>query len=404
MRRNTIRTLCQQAIGVGIEDDQQDKTAEVIINVAVNSEDPIEEKEIEVADASDETEEAVEAVDELDEAAATLESIQELLLAHKTEGGLDPMAAQYLHIAVAGVCDRIGLENAVPSLESFGGATDRLAATNISLEAVSDKAKAVWQAIKNAVLKAVEFLRNFFAKLFGGYDKLGTRAAELIKAAEGAAGKTASGKVKIGVAGRLTIDKKFSAGSIKQAIENLDSRTQHLYGTYLPKLEKFVADATKETTLPTALQAEVSTGEIAGGVMVVAKSVIGDSVFVPALERESTKVAEIAEDQEFDPLSVADIKTIAGQVQSFATKVKKDKDASARFAKAVEAAVAAMESRVKAGSSTGLKPSDLPKLTNGAISFANRLGAEGYKISRAALTACERSLAAYGAKKAEDKK
>lgn len=99
------------------------------------------------------------------------------------------------------------------SLESFGGTTSRIEATELSLESVGGMLKKIWESIKRNIANAMNAVADFVAKLFGSTDKLKARAEAIIKTLEeqkksGAAVK-GDGKFEIPGASRLYMGGKI---------------------------------------------------------------------------------------------------------------------------------------------------------------------------------------------------
>lgn len=138
----------------------------------------------EIAGADREMERAEMEQEELEAAAETLESIQvSLESAIADDSGLTRREAQAYQTAYKAAIGT-ALPSPILSLESFGGDSERLQATQMSLEGVGDTLKKIWEAIKRAVANAMRAVSDFFAKLFGGAKKLRERAEEVLKKLE----------------------------------------------------------------------------------------------------------------------------------------------------------------------------------------------------------------------------
>jgi len=164
---------------ISMEDEATNET-----ELVVSADDTLE---IEIADAGEaeaEFEEQGDNVEELGEISEGLESILISMESAMQDGGLNPQAALFMQHAVQAHVGRLGLEasDVTPSMESFGGASGQAAATTISMEGIGETLKKIWQAIKNAVSKAIQAIKNFFAKIFGGVGKLKSRHEALKKA------------------------------------------------------------------------------------------------------------------------------------------------------------------------------------------------------------------------------
>ena len=111
----------------------------------------------------------------LDKVRATLESF-------RSEGGMNPQAAAVLGAALEGFRIRLGISVAVPSTESFGSASDRMSLTEISIESLSDTMKKIWEAIKKAWNKMVDWVKGLFGKKKETAEKLKERFKALKEA------------------------------------------------------------------------------------------------------------------------------------------------------------------------------------------------------------------------------
>ena len=162
-----------KSLFISMEDDELFDT-----ELVVSPDDTVEQEIAETAEAYAESEQGSDDVTELGDISEGLESIVASMEAAMEDGGLSPQAALFMQHAVNGYTRRLGLDAAsiTPSMESFGGASGQAAATTISMEGVGETLKKIWVAIKNAVSKAIQAVRNFFAKIFGGVAKLKQRS------------------------------------------------------------------------------------------------------------------------------------------------------------------------------------------------------------------------------------
>lgn len=143
-----------------------------------------------------------EAVEELEEVKAGLESIVAELETAVRDGGLNGQAAQFLQLGVEAYTVRLGLETRmIPSLESFGGATDKLAATKVSMEGIKETIRNIWEAILRTIRRIRAMLKNFFIRVFSAAPKVRARAEQIKKAAQGATGQARNANIKAGGAG-----------------------------------------------------------------------------------------------------------------------------------------------------------------------------------------------------------
>lgn len=111
-----------------------------------------------------------------------LDKVRETLESFRSEGGMHPQAAAVLNAAMEGFRIRIGLSAPIPSSESFGSSTDRMAMTEVSIESLSDVAKKIWKAIKDAWNKLVDWIKGLFGKKKESAEKLKERFKALKEA------------------------------------------------------------------------------------------------------------------------------------------------------------------------------------------------------------------------------
>lgn len=187
--------------------------------------DSMENDMLEVEEAYQEVESVEEDIEELEEIEEGMEALRTALEASIDDGGLDAQAAVMMHHAVGAYSRRLGMESTevVPGLESFGGDSGRVAATQVSMENISETLKRIWAAIKAAVEKAIKAVTDFFAKIFGSTGKVKARAAALRKEVEALKkdGATASGDITVPAPNSLAVDGKVDLTSITQGVQNL---------------------------------------------------------------------------------------------------------------------------------------------------------------------------------------
>ena len=140
--------------------------------------------------------ENAEAIDEGMGAVDQLEEVQDVVeQAAEEGGGLDPVAAESLRIAVEAICARVGANpKAIYSLyatENFRSASSRKANTRIALEGVGEFLKDMWKKIKSALQRLWEKVRAFWDKHVSSLGRI-KKALESMKQRVG----ESSGKLK----------------------------------------------------------------------------------------------------------------------------------------------------------------------------------------------------------------
>jgi len=146
-------------------------------------------------------------------------------------------------------------ESVTPSVESFGGASERVNSTTIAVEGIKEVAKSVWAAITKAIRASIAYVKAWFRKLMEALPAIKKRAESIKDKAENG---------DIG-----TIDKKdFELGglvkamTINDSVASIDDVLGSLKGaatTYLSKtndsriknLEKIADELKFQDTVPT---------------------------------------------------------------------------------------------------------------------------------------------------------
>lgn len=202
-----------RGVVASMEDDQT-RDGVIVADTADEAEAVVSDINAEVTEATGELEQIEDDVQKLEDAAAGVESIVLALEAAQLDGGLTPQAAVFMNIALASYAEPIGLStSAIPSVESFGGASARLSSTVASLEA----SKGIWESIKEAILKAWKAVRDFMVglwnKLFNATAALKQYAEKLKKAAT--KGELKSGDVKFSGTHFLFVDESLKPDPLK---------------------------------------------------------------------------------------------------------------------------------------------------------------------------------------------
>jgi hypothetical protein len=228
---------------ISMEDEATNET-----ELVVSADDTLEIEIAEAGEAEGEFEEQGDNVEELGEISEGLESILISMESAMQDGGLNPQAALFMQHAVQAHVGRLGLEasDVTPSMESFGGASGQAAATTISMEGIGETLKKIWMAIKNAVSKAIQAIKNFFSKIFGGVGKLKSRHEALKKAVKEIKEEKGD-KIKVPNANTLRYKGKADMGSILAGlnatltvggneIKDLIDSAQDFYDVRVPRL------------------------------------------------------------------------------------------------------------------------------------------------------------------------
>ena len=166
----------------GLVAAMEDETQAAELAIDESGADSAEADIVEATDISADVEAGTAEVEQASADAETLTRIADTAEAAEEEGGLDPVAAEIAEIAVESIYARLGVtRNSYPALESFSGKTGRKRATQIAVEDIKETVKKIWAAVVVAFQKMVDFVKNFFAKIFDANRKLLSRINSLEK-------------------------------------------------------------------------------------------------------------------------------------------------------------------------------------------------------------------------------
>lgn len=180
----------------GLVAAMEDETNAAELAIGEAGADSAEADLVEATDISADVEAGTSEVEQATADADTLGRIADTAEAAEADGGLDPVAAEIAEIAVEAIYARLGVAHtSYPALESFSGKSGRKRATRYAVESIKETIKKIWAAVVNAFQKIVDFVKNFFNKLFDGNRKMLARINALEKKTNAAKGET-TGNVK----------------------------------------------------------------------------------------------------------------------------------------------------------------------------------------------------------------
>jgi hypothetical protein len=142
---------------------------------------------------SREVEDMAEGIEEGIDAADQLEDVKEVIEKASEEGGMDPVAAEAVRIAIESICTRINANPkaiySVYATENFESASSKQANTQIALEGITEFIKDVWEKIKRAISK-------LWDKVVALWDKHVSVAGTSVKATEAMLEKVRNASIK----------------------------------------------------------------------------------------------------------------------------------------------------------------------------------------------------------------
>ena len=237
-------------------DGSTETTPPVVDKVAAAADSAVDD----ASEAGESVVEDSEVIEELDDAKAALEEICEDMRISLQNGGMNPdmarMAKRYADRTLA----RVGMTSPMPSCEAFGGFGDRFVATSVSLEAIGDAIKNIWEKIKTWFNSMWKNIRTYWQKVWDAAPKLKARAEALRKKADDLGGKTATEKqIDVGadvVKKLYDQNGKLPSGTdLSTAMSAVSSLTVMLFGDYYAQALKFAehyGDELAKVNEPTA--------------------------------------------------------------------------------------------------------------------------------------------------------
>lgn len=415
---------------ISMEDDTLNET-----DLVVAADDTIEIEIADAAEAEHEAEEQSDNVEELGEISEGLESILISMESAMQDGGLSPQSALFMQHAVQAHVGRLGMSagDVTPSMESFGGASGQAAATTISMEGIGDTIKKIWLAIKNAVAKAIQAVKNFFAKIFGGVGKLKSRIDSLKTAVAGLAAFDGS-DIKVPNANTLRYKGKADISSIINGLKATDSQlgkvvpdmintANDFYGVKVARilgrsemneeaknaLKKELATTTEETTQTIAKIVQVS--NVISGDAVLRGSTTTNSEHGAATNIKAPRLVKGFGFKAIDDSATeakaptkSEMETILNLAADIVAKLEDRKKglegltkAREEASKKTDAKVDGWMKKIKAGASAAVAGTVMRVCNVDLAAPINQTYSHSFNVTRAALALVERAIASHKA-------
>lgn len=228
----------------------------------VDHSDTVETGLMEVADSEADAAQVEEQTSEAVEVATALESLAVTLHSAADNGGLSKDGAAAVGIAVEHLCARVGLpmsKKGMPALESYGTAQSRVAATQLAMEEIKEKAKQIWEAIIQALKNAITWLVERWQLFFNTAGKLKERANEMAASAAKVSGEAKEKELdKSGLVSALHVGGKVD--NVIGTMERIGAIAANVYESAAKRvktLEEVVAsDSTAKVDTIFAVQGE----------------------------------------------------------------------------------------------------------------------------------------------------
>jgi hypothetical protein len=263
------------------------------------------------------------------------------------------------------MCARVGMRRKpMPSMESFGGASSRIGATQLAMEGIKQSAKDLWKYIVEAFKKLVSWAKGHWQKVFGGAEKMKKRAIAIAAAVDGIRTKKAALKTFDDEATVKALYLSGSVDSLSTGLEAVLTKTTDILDTNATNrinegdsIVEAVQDSTAEKvkaikiTTPSGTDVDettplgkqlgtvgsdmkwATTGPYPGGIVWAEYGPTKALEGLPAIKAFGTTKANYVADGSKAPTKVA-VKTLAAnEIEDIAKKVEAIADALISFRK-----------------------------------------------------------------------
>lgn len=205
----------EHAEEVPAADDKPAAVTEVVVTQDVSAE-SVEAALLDANEVETEISSLENHMDRVEEILVGLESVCHELEASLEAGGLSPSEAKLLNLAVEAYTSPLGLDDSpVPSTESFESASNRVLATQISLESVKEVWDRLWAFIKQLMAKVWKAIVRFVQFVTSASKRLKMRATRLKQAAKRVKGSPKDASIELGgLFGKLVIGDKIPANAV----------------------------------------------------------------------------------------------------------------------------------------------------------------------------------------------
>lgn len=168
-----------------------------------------------------------------------LESIRNQLKTQLKERGLSPITAQFLHLAVEGFTQPIGVHSTdlVPSVESFNNAPNH-STTKITIESIEQTVDKIWNTVKEIVAAIWKKINEFIKRYFTQFGVLKGKVDALIKSVSVI---TVEKQLTVRVPRILRYNNEIpSFSGISKEINALEETTKVLKTRYIPEARMYI--------------------------------------------------------------------------------------------------------------------------------------------------------------------
>lgn len=219
--------------------EPESEVVEDVVEIASRPSAEVMEAQADIADVADELSERQVEVSELVDAADTLEDYRQTLTASLDETGLDRAGAAVVQVGLTRTLARVGSDLSVPSLESYGSASNRIQSTRLTLEAIGEKIKEIWEGIKKALAAAWAAFKKFVVMIFDRIERVRDQAQKVMEAAGSATGTPKSPTIEVkgagaslAVSGKVSDDWFNTVGTVFGAVETSLAQAKEVPALY----------------------------------------------------------------------------------------------------------------------------------------------------------------------------
>lgn len=358
-----------------------------------------------------------------------LERHVEVLTDAEGEGGASPELIEATEIAVEGIYNRLGIYGGtgIPALESFSTKSGRRRYTAEAIDEIKKKIKSIWEAVVNAFKKLVNYVKDFFSKLFDANKKMLSRVIALrtkLKNIKGTAKEKVSGS---GIANVID-EKKLEAAnlgvisdSIKMA-NNILNNTSELVNGVKSKSDyesaRLILGADgpdAKSSAPDKMSWKVIF-EFAGNKVIhcVPKERVSGKEAYEFGAKYSVKTEKVDKSGggDIDTLKEDQIKKVLDGVEVTVKTLMDQKSTVAAIQSSMDKVIHSIQSLASSsskddediGSRSTKARSAVTAIGNGSIKIVTLVGSEVTRSCQAYLTYAERSIDAYSEDNDKDKK
>lgn len=412
--------MFSRGIVAAMEDEAQ--ATELAIDEAGS--DSLEADLVEVVDMSGDIESGTNDMEQTINDAGQLERHVEVLTDAEGEGGASPEVIEATEIAVEAICARLGIYTGtgIPALESFSTKTGRARSTRVAIESIGEKIKTIWEAVKMAFKRLVNFVKDFFERLMGGNAKMLARVNALRLKAKKVKGTPAEKIKASGITNLITPSSRVEAASLTKALQGAEYDYKDMLGGLATEaafdaFESVVASGpvVSGMTAPEGFQwTQVAViGKMSIAALEPKKAFKGKEAYqAMAKITVKTKVDDSKGDAECPGLTKEACVSLLDMLETSIKGLMGNKVVIAKITQSLDLAVSQIASAVSAASkedegmgkrSTVIRDA-VTSTANANIKSISLIGGTASRVYQAYLTLVERSLAGYKEESSKDKK